>query len=147
MSVPSFTSFPTLELEPSKTSKEDKKSDRRNQDSTAERSSSSKRRRERDSSRERRRDKDRSKGEEKDKDRRRNKDKEKHREKDRKRRRHDDVDHKPDVPSTVDESYRIFYSDRKPDRLNIQYGGLHSGNIPKYRAVYGKPSIPLHVGF
>ena len=33
------------------------------------------------------------------------------------------------------ESNRFFYSDRKGDLLNIQYGGLHAGDIPKYRLV------------
>ena len=32
---------------------------------------------------------------------------------------------------------RFFYSDRKGDLLNIQYGGLHAGDIPKYRLVGG----------
>lgn len=32
---------------------------------------------------------------------------------------------------------RFFYSDRKGDLLNIQYGGLHAGDIPKYRIVGG----------
>jgi hypothetical protein len=31
-----------------------------------------------------------------------------------------------------------FYSDRKGDRLNITYGGIHAGDIPKYRLVGGK---------
>ena len=32
---------------------------------------------------------------------------------------------------------RFFYSDRKGDLLNIQYGGLYAGDIPKYRTVGG----------
>ncbi|KAF8912990.1 NRDE-2, necessary for RNA interference-domain-containing protein [Gymnopilus junonius] len=34
-----------------------------------------------------------------------------------------------------------FYSDRKGDLKNIQYGGLHSGDIPKYRLVAGGRSV------
>jgi len=30
---------------------------------------------------------------------------------------------------------RIFYSDRRGDFLNIQFGGLHIGDVPKYRLV------------
>jgi hypothetical protein len=32
---------------------------------------------------------------------------------------------------------RFFYSDRKGDSLNVQYDGLHAGDIPKYRIVGG----------
>lgn len=34
-----------------------------------------------------------------------------------------------------DESLRYFYSDRKGDPLNIQYNGLHRGDVPKYHWV------------
>lgn len=30
---------------------------------------------------------------------------------------------------------RIFYSDRKPDPLNIQYGGIHARDVPKYYVI------------
>lgn len=30
---------------------------------------------------------------------------------------------------------RPFYSDRKGDPLNIRYGGLYAGDVPKYRPV------------
>ncbi|SRR5260221_7206349 len=30
---------------------------------------------------------------------------------------------------------RIFYSDRRGDFLNIQFGGLHIGDVPKYHLV------------
>ncbi|KAF9474100.1 hypothetical protein BDN70DRAFT_885209 [Pholiota conissans] len=43
-----------------------------------------------------------------------------------------------DVPS-LRNSY--FYSDRKGDRMNIQYGGLHSADVPKYRLVAGGRNI------
>jgi hypothetical protein len=32
----------------------------------------------------------------------------------------------------------VFYTDRKGDRLNVSYGGLHAGDIPKYRLVGGQ---------
>lgn len=31
----------------------------------------------------------------------------------------------------------LFYSDRKGDILNLQYGRLHAGDVPKYRLVGG----------
>ncbi|KAF5385316.1 hypothetical protein D9615_001411 [Tricholomella constricta] len=33
------------------------------------------------------------------------------------------------------ESSRLYYSDRKGDPYNIQYGGLHAGDVPKYYIV------------
>jgi len=36
------------------------------------------------------------------------------------------------------EQNRFFYSDRKGDPLNIQYGGLHAGDIPRYHVVNSK---------
>lgn len=35
----------------------------------------------------------------------------------------------------VESSSRLFYSDTKGDPLNVRYGGLHTGDIPKYYAV------------
>jgi hypothetical protein len=32
----------------------------------------------------------------------------------------------------------VFYTDRKGDRLNVRYGGLHTADVPKYRLVGGK---------
>jgi hypothetical protein len=37
-------------------------------------------------------------------------------------------------PSKWD-SRPLFFSDRKGDQLNITYGGIHAGNIPKYHLV------------
>ncbi|KAJ7783652.1 NRDE-2, necessary for RNA interference-domain-containing protein [Mycena maculata] len=42
----------------------------------------------------------------------------------------------------ADSTSRLFYSDRKGDPLNIQYGGLHSREVPKYhsgRHILGLP--------
>lgn len=39
------------------------------------------------------------------------------------------------MPSASDSATRFFYSDRKGDKLNVKYGGLHAGDIPKYRLV------------
>lgn len=36
------------------------------------------------------------------------------------------------------EKNRLFYSDRRGDPLNIQYGGLHAGDIPRYHVVDSK---------
>ena len=32
----------------------------------------------------------------------------------------------------------VYFTDRKGDLLNVQYGGLHKGDVPKYRLVGGK---------
>ncbi|KAI6104062.1 NRDE-2, necessary for RNA interference-domain-containing protein, partial [Pisolithus croceorrhizus] len=37
-----------------------------------------------------------------------------------------------------DHSQRSFFSDRKGDPLNITYGGIHAGDLPKYRPVNRK---------
>lgn len=67
--------------------------------------------------------------------------------KDKKRKRERDPDHfslesdeklkaEEDAKRQVDlDTPRLFYSDRKGDPLNVRYGGLHSGDVPKYRIV------------
>ena len=42
------------------------------------------------------------------------------------------------------ETWRLFYSDRRGDMLNIQFGGLHVGHIPKYHLVDGKCNSCAH---
>ncbi|KAF9527838.1 NRDE-2, necessary for RNA interference-domain-containing protein [Crepidotus variabilis] len=37
--------------------------------------------------------------------------------------------------SSALESNQLFYSDRRGDVLNVQYGGLHTGDIPRYHVV------------
>lgn len=39
------------------------------------------------------------------------------------------------VESTADLASRSFYSDRKGDILNVTYGGLHKGDVPRYNMV------------
>lgn len=128
MSVPSFTSFPQFEAEPSRPQSPSDESQRKSDKRKHEKSGSSSKRRDherrRDSSKERRREKDRHK----------KRDKDKHRDKDGKRREDERRSRADDI---VDESYRLFFSDRRPDHLNVQYGGLHAGDIPKYRMKAG----------
>lgn len=33
----------------------------------------------------------------------------------------------------------VYFSDRKGDSLNVRYGGLHAGDVPKYRLYAGAP--------
>ena len=45
---------------------------------------------------------------------------------------------RPNLKALDDESaWRLFYSDRRGDMLNIQFGGLHVGDVPKYHLVDG----------
>ncbi|KAM6498408.1 NRDE-2, necessary for RNA interference domain containing protein [Amanita muscaria] len=37
--------------------------------------------------------------------------------------------------------WRLFYSDKRGDMLNIQFGGLHVGHVPKYNLIDGGRSI------
>ena len=55
------------------------------------------------------------------------------------KKRHRSQEDQNDEPQNLEklELNRFFYSDRKGDLLNIQYGGLHAGDIPKYRLVGG----------
>ncbi|KAJ7654952.1 NRDE-2, necessary for RNA interference-domain-containing protein [Mycena polygramma] len=60
--------------------------------------------------------------------------------KERRRKRDKDIpkaakskDRPVDEPSRSDSTSRFFYSDRKGDSLNIQYGGLNAREVPKYR--------------
>jgi hypothetical protein len=58
------------------------------------------------------------------------KSKSKHKEKEHKERKHDRVEQRFD--EDVYSNQRIFFSDRKGDPLNVQYGRLHKGDIPRY---------------
>lgn len=40
-----------------------------------------------------------------------------------------------DVQESQWDSRPVFFSDRKGDQLNVTYGGIHAGNIPKYHIV------------
>jgi len=61
-----------------------------------------------------------------------------HKPKSKKRRRaKEDQNDKQQNSEKLDSFNRFFYSDRKGDLLNIQYGGLYAGDIPKYRIVGG----------
>ena len=60
-----------------------------------------------------------------------------HKSKSKKQRRAKEDQNEKQQDLTKVEFNRFFYSDRKGDLLNIQYGGLHAGDIPKYRLVGG----------
>lgn len=44
---------------------------------------------------------------------------------------------------SVESIQHVFYSDRKGDQMNLQYGTLHSGDIPKYRPMGGTRFLVL----
>ncbi|KAJ7293452.1 NRDE-2, necessary for RNA interference-domain-containing protein [Mycena rebaudengoi] len=74
--------------------------------------------------------------------------KEKHRKRDKTSSHSKDVkakDRKDPRDDETDPSHsRLFYSDRKGDPLNIRYGGLHAGDVPKYhtrKSILGLPSL------
>lgn len=46
-----------------------------------------------------------------------------------------------DIQESQWDSRPVFISDRKGDQLNITYGGIHAGNIPKYHVVNRGRSI------
>ncbi|EEB94984.1 hypothetical protein MPER_06116, partial [Moniliophthora perniciosa FA553] len=88
----------------------------------------------------------------KNKDKSRDRDKHNHRDKDRKRRKRDESSQLADSgdtsPRGSDNTSRYFYSDWKGDPLNIQYGGIHKGNIPRYTVVNrGRKILGLPFGW
>ncbi|KAG6851218.1 hypothetical protein H0H93_015228 [Arthromyces matolae] len=49
----------------------------------------------------------------------------------------------PEGDVTSKESSRIYYFDRNGDPYNVQYGGLHAGDVPKYRLIDRKSILGL----
>ena len=47
-------------------------------------------------------------------------------------------------PSSASDTLLTVFSDRKGDLLNVKYGGLHAGDIPKYYIVGRKYSMCAH---
>ncbi|ESK97958.1 hypothetical protein Moror_896 [Moniliophthora roreri MCA 2997] len=77
-------------------------------------------------------------------------DKDKH--KDRKKRKRDESSQLADSGDNSsrgsDNNSRYFYSDWKGDPLNIQYGGIHKGDIPRYTVVNrGRKILGLPLGW
>lgn len=44
-----------------------------------------------------------------------------------------------------EETSRLFFSDGKGDRYNVEYGGLHAGEVPKYHIVDRKLVCAFHL--
>lgn len=59
----------------------------------------------------------------------------------------DDEKRKIPLPEaqSVESIQHVFYSDRKGDQMNLQYGALHSGDIPKYRPMGGTRFLVLYL--
>ncbi|KAF9015505.1 NRDE-2, necessary for RNA interference-domain-containing protein [Cyathus striatus] len=122
---PSFSSFPELDAGNGRTSQSSNEERIQEQSRKSSRSEHNHR-----------------KGKEKKRDKESAGEKERRKDKDRHRSRHDEsrrYDASPKRPVDIDseDSHRFFYSDRKGDPLNIIYGGLHAGDVPKYRLVEG----------
>jgi hypothetical protein len=49
----------------------------------------------------------------------------------------------PEVHS-IESIKHVFYSDRKGDQMNLQYGALHAGDIPRYWPVDGTRFIVFY---
>ncbi|GJE85747.1 NRDE-2, necessary for RNA interference-domain-containing protein [Phanerochaete sordida] len=124
---PAFGSFPELEPGPSKP---------KQQSSSEHKEKREKSRPKKDKDRDRK--KHRTDREDSDNDRRSERKKQKH-----DRPKYQDADSVPgsrerkQYSATVPEelTYSSFYSDRKGDILNVTYGGIHAGDIPKYRPI------------
>ena len=130
---PTFSSFPDIEAGPSK-SKKDTSVERDKQEKVKHKRD----KRDQDKHRERRK-KDRHN----DEDERRRKKSKKNRDgrdtysdDDRVPKSRDNTRNSSALPEDL--TYRSFYSDRKGDILNVTYGGIHAGDVPKYRLLAGK---------
>ncbi|KAG2023085.1 hypothetical protein CC2G_000786 [Coprinopsis cinerea AmutBmut pab1-1] len=143
--VPSFASFPDFDRENSREPEPSSSKPIRDSESKKERRRDERRRRSHSRSPSRRekggdRDKDRHWKREKEKHKSRDRDEEKRRRREEKKSRHEERAANEVIGSPApieDTSYRLFFSDRKPDKLNVVYGGLHQGDVPKYRMVAG----------
>ncbi|KAL0951362.1 hypothetical protein HGRIS_008066 [Hohenbuehelia grisea] len=141
---PSFSSFPDLDAGPSKPDNDKPtKSHRKSKHSSHHRDDDRDRRKDR-----RARDEDDDAGRDKER-KRRKRDHDPHR---KFKRRDEDVqpskdeqDHHLSTASTNEQTGRpLFYSDRKGDPLNVTYGGLHAGDVPKYNfAARGRKVLGL----
>lgn len=123
--APTFSSFPDLDPQPSQSKAKDKTKDK-----------AKKRHRSRSRSRDRERHKDKDREGKKDKDGKKKKDKDRHRDDQRDKVYEEVYDIRKDER---DAGLRYFYSDRRGDPLNITYGRIHSGDIPKYN-IYHRAS-------
>lgn len=50
---------------------------------------------------------------------------------------HDDERLKAEEDRKRTDEKPVYFSDRKGDNLNVRYGGLHAGDVPKYRLYAG----------
>lgn len=55
---------------------------------------------------------------------------------------HDDERLKAEEDRKRTDEKPLYFSDRKGDNLNVRYGGLHAGDVPKYR-LYASTSAVL----
>ncbi|KDQ63400.1 hypothetical protein JAAARDRAFT_147686 [Jaapia argillacea MUCL 33604] len=127
---PSFGSFPDLGAAAGPSQQHDSRSDR--DDKKKRDKTTRKGRKDGEDRGKERKGRDRNKGGEEDKRRyqERNRDDERAKEGQDRKYRGDE-----DVIDNTGTSKPLFYSDRKGDPLNVRYGGLHAGDIPKYHPV------------
>ncbi|KAF8647946.1 hypothetical protein AX16_006478 [Volvariella volvacea WC 439] len=114
---PSFSSFPVLDPEPNKPSSSAEPAQRR--------------KRSRSPNHDKKKHRRSNKGKERDRDR-------EHKSKSKSKSKQDhENSYKADgsLQPVQDEASKYFYSDRRGDPMNVQYGGLHAGDVPKYHAV------------
>ncbi|KAL1762021.1 NRDE-2, necessary for RNA interference-domain-containing protein [Schizophyllum commune] len=116
--APTFSSFPDLDPNPSQSKTKDKPKEK-----------AKKRHRSRSRSRDRERHKDKDREGKGDKEGKKKKDRDRHRDDKRDKVYEEAYDIRKDER---DAGLRYFYSDRRGDPLNIAYGRIHSGDIPKY---------------
>ena len=116
MSAPSFSSFPDFDAEPdTRDKKPDKKSDKRHGEEKKHRDRDGRSSKKRHESRHHSRHQDSS---------------EKKNEKEQSIKTED-----------ASKDYRLFFIDIRGDSGNVQYGSIHSGDIPRYRLLNGKFSL------
>jgi len=116
MSAPSFSSFPDFDAEPdTREKKQDKKSDKKHREEKKHRDSDGRSSKKRHESRLHSRHRD--SGEKK------------------------NESEQSSKTEDASKDYRLFFIDIRGDSGNVQYGSIHSGDIPRYRLINGKFSL------
>ena len=129
---PSFSSFPDIEPGPSKPSSS-KREDTQQKDKVREKRDKERKKKERKGERRRGDGYDVS-----DEERRRRKKESRRRDEGDLRDREDYTESRNGYSDMGSGTVPLFYSDRKGDQLNLTYGGLHAGDVPRYNLVCRK---------
>ncbi|KAI0639721.1 DUF1740-domain-containing protein [Trametes polyzona] len=161
-SFPAFTTFPDLDPGPSTRTSQPAEDKDKSKDKDRKRYKKSRRDDDRESDDERRKRKHKHDKHKRDSDRTEDRDRDRRRRRSRSPTRHKSYGASDDERRKVEEDRRykpiesevthiretlVYFTDRKGDPLNVRYGGLHAGDVPKYHPVgWGRKVLGLSPG-